>query len=72
MMSKRIGENILTLRRQNNLTQKDVATILKISNRAVSKWEKGQSYPNMEHLDELSRVFGVSIDCLMHGEGEKL
>ena len=68
MTCKEIGGNILQLRRQKKMKQKDIAILLGVSNRAVSKWESGKSYPNMEHIAELAKIFGVSVDYIMRGE----
>ncbi len=59
-MSKEIGQKIAELRRRDGLSQRALGKALGISNRAVSKWELGQSAPNIENLEGLAKVFRVS------------
>lgn len=60
-----IGENIKRLRRSKGMTQEELAEILNISNAAVSKWERGDSLPDISMLFPLADYFGVSVDTLM-------
>ena len=53
---------IKEFRIKNKLTQKDLSQSLGISNRAVSKWENGLSFPSSQHIFELSKIFGVPMD----------
>lgn len=62
------GEKIAQLRKENNLTQKDLGDKLNISPQAVSKWEKGLSQPDIESLRKISELFDVSIDDLVSDE----
>lgn len=64
-MNLMIGENIRRLRRARNLTQEEVAAHLGISFQAVSKWERGDGYPDISMLPPLANYFGVSVDELM-------
>lgn len=61
-------EKLQFLRKQQNWTQEQLAEKLYVSRTAVSKWELGKGYPNIESLKQLSRVFGISIDELLSGE----
>lgn len=63
-MKIKIGKKIATLRNQNNMTQEQLAECLNISNAAVSKWESGSSYPDIETIPLLAKIFKVSIDSL--------
>lgn len=56
------------LRHQHGLTQEQLAERIHISRAAVSKWESGRGFPNIEALKNLSRVFGVSVDHLLTGD----
>lgn len=67
-MPKPIGERISYLRRQNGLTQVQLAEQLGISAQAVSKWESGLSCPDIMTLLPLSKILGVSTDVLLGGE----
>ncbi len=63
-----IGERIGQLRRKAGLTQEALAQRLSITNQAVSKWESGQSCPDIELLPYLADTFGVTIDALFGRE----
>ena len=58
-------EKLQHLRKQNNLTQEQLSEKLYVSRTAVSKWESGKGYPNLESLKALSKLFHVSIDELL-------
>lgn len=65
-------KEILTkLRRENNLTQNELAEKAFVTRQAVSKWESGESVPNTETLKLLSKLFNVSINTLL-GSPQKL
>lgn len=64
-MKLRIGENIKRLRREKDLTQEAVAAHLGISFQSVSKWERGDGYPDITMLPSLANYFGVSVDELI-------
>lgn len=61
----KIGKFICEQRRQNHLTQQQLADKLGVTFQAVSKWENGVVYPNIEILPELSRILNVSVDELL-------
>ena len=63
------AENLQTLRRKNGMTQEELAELLDVSRQAVSKWELGEGYPEVEKLLVLSKKLNVSLDSLM-GDGE--
>ena len=67
-MELKIAENIKRLRNENNLTQSELATHLLVSPQAVSRWENGQAYPDIEFLTKLADFFNVSMDELMGRE----
>lgn len=62
------NEKLQELRKQNKLTQEALAQSIFVSRAAISKWESGRGYPNIESLKSLSRTFNVSIDDLLSGE----
>ncbi len=64
-MKMLIGENIKRLRREKNITQEQLAEAMNVSCPAVSKWERGETYPDITLLGSLAYYFGVSIDELM-------
>lgn len=61
-------EKLQYLRKQNHWTQEQLAEKLYVSRTAVSKWESGKGYPNIESLKAISKIFGVSIDELLSSE----
>ena len=61
------NEKLQELRRQKGLTQEALAEALYVSRAAVSKWESGRGYPNIDSLKEISRFFSVTIDDLLSG-----
>ena len=61
-------EKLQQLRKQKGLTQESLAEALFVSRTAISKWESGRGYPNIDSLKALSGFFSVSIDDLLSGE----
>ena len=59
------AENLKQLRKEKQLSQEELAEILDVSRQAVSKWEQGIGYPEVEKLLLLSRKLNVSLDSLM-------
>lgn len=68
-MAKRpIGEFLAQLRRTCGFTQQEVADRLGISNRTLSAWEQGRSYPDILSLPALAEIYGVTADEILQGE----
>lgn len=61
-------EKLQQLRKQHNFTQEQLAERLFVSRTAVSKWESGRGYPNLESLKHLSKLFGISIEELLSND----
>ena len=61
------GAVIRELREKKNLTQAELAEILNVSDKTVSKWETAKGYPDISLLEPIARVFGVSITELISG-----
>ncbi len=61
-------EKLQELRKQKGVTQEELAEKLFVSRTAISKWESGRGYPNIESLKAISKFFGVTIDELLSGE----
>ena len=68
MDAKKTGRFIASLRKEKGLTQSALAEKLNLSNKAVSKWENGDSMPDISTLPELAKHLGVSVDELLCGE----
>ena len=62
------NEKLQELRKQKELTQEELAESLYVSRTAVSKWESGRGYPNIESLKAIAKFFGVTIDELLSGD----
>lgn len=65
------AEKILSLRTERGMSQDDLAEQLGVSRQSVSKWETGQSTPDLDRIIRLADLFGVSVDELVR-EGERL
>ncbi|MBQ8663720.1 MAG: helix-turn-helix domain-containing protein [Eubacterium sp.] len=63
MMS--IGTRLQELRKQQQMTQEDLAERLDVTRQVISKWERDQSVPSTDKVIELSRIFGVSTDYVL-------
>ena len=61
-------EKLQQLRKQKGLTQEELAESLYVSRTAISKWESGRGYPNIDSLKAISKFFSVTIDELLSGE----
>ena len=64
------GKYIAEKRKKKGLTQKELAEKLLVSDKAVSKWERGICLPNIELIKPLSEILDISIDALLSGEDE--
>ncbi|MCB2307336.1 helix-turn-helix domain-containing protein [Clostridium estertheticum] len=60
--------NLKSIRKERHISQEDLAEIIGVSRQAVSKWEQGSGYPEMEKLLVLSKKLNISLDYLMLGE----
>ena len=61
-----IAKNLVELRKRKKYTQQDLANILQYSDKAISKWEKGDSLPDIEILYQICNLYGVTLDYLTH------
>ena len=61
------SENLQTIRKKNQMSQEELAELLGVSRQAVSKWELGEGYPEVEKLLVLSKKMNISLDSLMTG-----
>ena len=62
------SEKLQTLRKQKGITQEQLAKALYVSRTAISKWESGRGYPNIDSLREIAKFFSVTVDQLLSGE----
>lgn len=72
-LKKTVAKNIATLRVVNNFTQAELGEKINYSDKAVSKWERGESLPDIYVLKQISDIFNVSVDDLIseHNEDPK-
>ena len=70
-LKSNVAANIADLRRRNGMTQLELAERLKYSDKAVSKWERGESVPDVAVLKAIADLFGVSVDYLLEGTHKK-
>ena len=61
-------EKLQELRKQKHLTQEELAQSLYVSRTAISKWESGRGFPNIESMKAISKFFSISLDELLSGE----
>ena len=71
MNNLKVGKYIAEKRKDINLTQAELAKQLHITDRAVSKWERGKGYPDITILNKLSEVLNVSVNEILSGEDMK-
>jgi transcriptional regulator with XRE-family HTH domain len=62
-----IGERIVALRKEKNISQSELAKRLNVSRQAVSKWEQGTSSPDTERLIQLAEILGTEVEYLATG-----
>ncbi len=65
---RRTGKLIANKRKQKNLTQSELARKIDISDKAISKWERGLSFPDITRLITLTEVLEISLYELLKGE----
>jgi len=70
-MKIKLGEQLKNYRIKNEKTQEDLALALDVTSQAVSRWEKGICYPDMELIPSIANFFGVSIDELFGYQNER-
>ncbi len=68
---KVVSENLVKFRRESGLTQLDIAKKLNYSDKAVSKWERGEAVPDAFVLKQLSEIYNVSVDELLCKKEDK-
>ena len=60
-----LGKRITEIRKQNNMTQEDLAETLHVTRQTISNWENGKSYPDLESLVLISKQFDISVDMML-------
>ncbi len=68
MDKEKTGQLITRLRKEKGLTQKQLADALNVTDKAVSKWERGLSFPDISMLEPISELLDISIMEILAGE----
>ena len=63
-----IGERIADIRKTSHLSQEAFGDSLGVTRQAISKWESGRGYPNIDSLKAIAKFYGVSVDELLSGD----
>ena len=64
----KMSDKIIELRKSNGMTQESLAEKLDVSRQAISRWESGSAMPDAGNILQLSKLFGVTTDYLLHDE----
>lgn len=70
MKKQTLGMMISTLRKEHKMTQLELADKMGVTDKAVSKWERDLSFPDINSIPKLAEIFGVSVDELMQVKTE--
>lgn len=65
-MELMLSDNLKKLRQESKRTLEDVAEIIDVSRQAISKWESGESYPDIDKCVRLAKLYNVSLDALVN------
>ncbi len=71
-MKKSLGSILAELRKQNNMTQADLAEKMCVTDKAVSKWERDISCPNIETIKKLADFFDINVNELLSAKSSSL
>ena len=72
MKKETLGMMIATKRKELGMTQLDLAEKMGVTDKAVSKWERDLSYPDINSFPQLAEIFGMSVDDLMQVKRESM
>ena len=72
MDNLKFGSFIAQLRKENNMTQKELADRLNVTDKAVSKWETGKGFPDVKLMEPLAQELGISLVELLQGERQQV
>lgn len=68
MNQQKVGEFLKTLRNQKSITQAELAEVLGVSNRSISRWENGTTVPDFDLVIELAKYYEVEVGEILDGE----
>lgn len=64
----KFNENLVNLRKQNNMSQDTLAEKINVSRQTIYKWETGATYPDMDKIMDIAKIFNINIDTLINGD----
>ena len=71
MSNKSIGEMISSLRKEKRMTQNDLAEKMNVTDKAVSKWERNLSCPDVNSIPKLAEILGTTVEELLNAQSKK-
>ena len=71
MSNKSIGEMISSLRKEKGMTQNDLAEKMNVTDKAVSKWERNLSCPDVKSIPKLAEILGTTVEELLNAQSKK-
>ena len=71
MSNKSIGEMISSLRKEKGMTQNDLAEKMNVTDKAVSKWERNLSCPDVNSIPKLAEILGTTVEELLNAQEKK-
>lgn len=71
MEAKKFGQFIATIRKENKMTQAELAEQLHVTDKAISRWERGGGFPDIQTLEPLAQALGISVLELMRSEKQE-
>ena len=71
MSNKSIGEIISSLRKEKGMTQNDLAEKMNVTDKAVSKWERNLSCPDVNSIPKLAEILGTTVEELLNAQSKK-
>lgn len=72
LMSMYFYQKLQNIRKEKRITQEELADKLNVSRQAVSKWESGQTMPEIEKIIQIAKMYDVSLDYLLKDEDENV
>ena len=67
-----VSKNLITLRKKSGMTQADLSKKINYSDKAISRWEKGEVLPDLETLENVAKVYGVSVKYLIEEHEDEI
>ena len=71
MSNKTLGKTISSLRKEKGMTQSELADKMNVTDKAVSKWERNISCPDVNPIPKLAKVLGVSVEELLNAQAKQ-